>query len=92
MSSTVRRAKEKFAIPKVRRTRSPAVSLLAAGSELDFYPPHQRTNIDNVEVGQRAPEISHKAAEKPRPVLPFERNLLVVDDDRRHVRIYESTN
>src|SRR4029453_6746247 len=50
-------------------------------SQPDFYPPHQRTNVDDVEVGKRATKISHKAGEEPRPVLPFERNLLVMDDD-----------
>jgi hypothetical protein len=29
-------------------------------------------------------QISHEAAEEPRPVLSFERDLLVVNDEGRH--------
>jgi type IV secretory pathway ATPase VirB11/archaellum biosynthesis ATPase len=75
--------------PRKREVRNPerATNALArrfparSGTKPDFYTPHQRAHLEDVEVRERTPKIADKTAEEPRPVLPFQRNLLVMNDD-----------
>ena len=55
-----------------------------AGSDHDLDPAHQRPHALHVEIGDRFSEVPHEARKEPRAVLPFERELLVVDDDGVH--------
>ena len=76
-------------VGKVRDAERPPHALarrLAAGAwtELNLDAPHQRAHGDDIEVRKRPPQIADKPAEEPRTVLPLERDLLVVDDDRIH--------
>ena len=86
-SSGVRPAYEKLAMPNVRRMRSPTSSRRRVRPEHDLDAAHQRAHRCHVEVGDRARAGCGRAGRGTRPVLPLERDLLVVDDDRSSLRI-----
>ena len=65
------RRSEKFAMPNVRRMRSPTSSARRAGSEHDLDPAHQRAHVVHVEIGDRFSEIAHEAREEPRRFFPL---------------------
>ena len=54
------------------------------GPQLDLDPPHRRSYERDVQTGQRRLQIPHQQLNEPRPVLPLQRQLLVVNDDRVH--------
>src|SRR5688572_10755772 len=68
------------------RAPNPVTNLVAgrARTEDDLDPPHERANRSDVEVRHRRTQVADKPAHEPRPVLPLQRDLLVMDDDRVH--------
>ena len=77
-------AYEKFATPN--DPPDPLADGLGRGGrpEHELDSSHQRANGLDVEIGHGLAQIAHEPRHEPRPVLSFERDLLVVDDDRGH--------
>src|SRR5581483_5303036 len=67
-------------MPDAVTRRLPAGCLL----EVDLDPSHDRPNAAHRNPAQRPPQVAHQHLHEPRTVLPFERELLVMDDYRLH--------
>ncbi len=79
------RRSEKLAMPNTRRNAiaRPRPTARPAPSSISIRPITDRT-LDDVEAGQRRPQVADEHLDEPRPVPPLERQLLVVNDDRVH--------
>ena len=76
-----RRASEKLAMPKVWRMRSATTSGGADGPGTTSRRPMSAFTLVPGQIGDRAAQAAHQLGEEPGPVLPLERDLLVVDDE-----------
>ena len=83
-SGGVRPAREKFAMPKTRSSRSRTTGHAAAGpSTSSMRPISDRTSRTSRSAVRRA-QVADEPVDEPRPVPPLERDFLVVDDDGLH--------
>ena len=52
--------------------------------EDNFDPAHQRPDLAHADATRRRTQVVHEARDEPRPVLPLQRDFLIVDDERLH--------
>ena len=73
-------------MPKTRDSRSLHFRQRRVLAEHDLDAADRRPDFLHVQSGQRAVNVAHEPADEPRAVLPLERDLRVVDEDRTVMR------
>jgi hypothetical protein len=64
---------------------------LGCVAQHQFDPPHECPDPDHVEVRHRRADVRNESLDEPRAVSTLERDLLIVDDDRLHDRLWRQT-
>ena len=83
-SSGARPARAKFATPNTRDTRSRTVVPIRRGPSTISIRPISATHFVHAGAARRGAQVVHEPGDEPRPVLPLQRDFLVVEDEGLH--------